>query len=340
MKDIPLENVPMEDVPLVNISHELNDVKTAVLAVALTNSKQEPKSYDKYNKHKANLSEQLKESGEIITQEPIPFYKKGVESPAGYVIPTNAQVLVCYHGTQLGKISGAKEVLHDLQMSKAKMKFGDKEVSVHKGFKKEFDASKDSLGAALDKVGVTGRKVHFAGHSLGGAVAQVAALDMVTNNTRGAIVEKVTTFGGPRVFSKKAAELYNQEGLADKTLRVKQDKDPVPRMVPKGLFSHAGKKINLKSSKKGIHSGAVYRNIATKDLKSHNIENARESSTPKSFTELYIKPVMHMTKAAFVMAATPITKIISLIKKNKQQKTSKTNIPKKDNSHKGSEFVR
>lgn len=332
-----MKDVPLEDVPLDNISHELNDVKTAVLAVALTNYKREHKSYGKYE---ANLSEQLRESGEMITQKPIPFYKKGVKSPAGYVIPTNAQVLVCYHGTQFGKISGAKEVLHGFQMSKSKMKFGNKEVSVHKGFKKEFDASKDSLDLALGEVNVMGKKVQFTGHSLGGAVAQIAALDMVTNSTRGATVEKVTTFGGPRVFSKKAAELYNDNGLGDKTLRVKQNKDPVPRMVPRGVFSHVGKKISLKSSKKGTHSGAVYRNIATKDLKSHNIENARASSTPKSFTELYIKPVMHMTKAAFVIAATPITKITSLIKKNKQQKTSKTDIPKKDNRHKGSEFVR
>lgn len=278
-------------------SHELHDVQTAALGVALTNKKQGSKNYEQY---KQNLIDQLQKSGEEIVGEPRPFYKKGVSNPAGYVIETKNEVLVCYHGTQFGQIfgSGAKEIAHDLDISRAKMNFAGQEVSVHSGFKAEFEASKDSLHEALQQTAFKTKGVHLAGHSLGAAVAQIAALDLVTNH--GTDVKKVTTFGGPRVFTQDASELYNDKGLGDVTLRVKQDKDPVPRLVPRGMYHHTGKKIKLQSSK-GIHSGGVYRDIASK-IKEEDIRNASPSDKPTasfSFTEIYLKPIMKMTKEMF-----------------------------------------
>jgi len=202
------------------------------------------------------------------------------------VIETNNEVLVCYHGTQFGKVfgSGGKEILHDVQVSGAKMNFGGEEVSFHSGFKKEFMSSKDSMHQALSQTNVKEKGVHLSGHSLGAAVSQIAALDLATHF--GVKVHKVTTFGGPRVFQKKAAELYNSKGLGDVTLRVKQDKDPVTRVVPRGLYHHTGNKVKLPSPKGGLHSGAVYRKIA-ESMKDKDVQNARSSDKPWSFTESY-----------------------------------------------------
>ncbi len=298
-------------------SHRLEDVQTAVLAVALTNKKPDSPKYEQY---KQNLVEQLEKSGEKIVKGPIPFYKKGVKSPAGYVIETDKEVLVCYHGTQFGKVfgSGGKEILHDLQISRAKMNFGGQEVSVHSGFKAEFESSKESLYQALAQTNLKDKGVHLAGHSLGGAASQIAAMDLSTHF--GVKVNKVTTFGGPRVFTKDAADLYNSKGLGDVTLRVKQNLDPVPRLVPRGMYHHTGKKISLKSSKRSVHSGAVYRDIGTKKVTEKDIANARESDKPWSFTESYVKPVMKMTKAAFVMAyQATIGSVINKLRPSKSQ---------------------
>ena len=276
--------------------HELHDVRTAALAVALTNKKPGSKDYESY---KQNLVNQLKESGEEIVGEPKPFYKIGVSSPAGYVIETNSEVLVCYHGTQFGKIfsSGGKEILHDLQISSAKMNFGGQEVSVHSGFKAEFESSKDSLYQVLAQTNLKEKGVHLSGHSLGGAVAQIAAIDLTTHF--GITVNKVTTFGGPRVFTKDAAELYNSKGLGDVTLRIKQDLDPITRLVPRGMYHSTGNKIKLQSTKGGLHSGAVYRDIAMNKVTEQDIQNKRSSDKPWSFTESYLKPIIQMTKASF-----------------------------------------
>lgn len=306
-------------------SHELYDVQTAALGVALTNKAPDSKDYEQY---KQNLVEQLKTSEEVIVGEPRPFYKEGVSSPAGYVIETRSEVLVCYHGTQFGKIfgSGAKELVHDLDISRAKMDFGGQEVSVHSGFKAEFESSKDSLYKILASVDIK-KDIHLSGHSLGGAVAQIAALDLTTN--RRAAVKKVTTFGGPRVFTQDAAKLYNDKGLGDVTLRVKQDKDPVPRLVPRGVYHHTGNKIKLQSSK-GIHSGGVYRDIANK-LKEIDVQNARPSDNPSlSFTEIYLKPIMQMTKAIFaelIKDSIVVSHVVSVVNKMRQSLEKKTNTP-------------
>ncbi|MBN8511470.1 MAG: lipase family protein [Rickettsiales bacterium] len=298
-------------------SHKLEDVQTAVLAAALSNKGPDSPKYEEYRQ---NLVKQLEKSGEKIVKGPIPFYKKGVKGPAGYVIETDKEVLVCYHGTKFGKIfgSGGKEILHDLQISRAKMNFGGQKVSVHSGFKAEFESSKESLYQALAQTNLKDKGVHLTGHSLGGAVSQIAAMDLSTHF--GVKVNKVTTFGGPRVFAKDAAELYNSKGLGDVTLRVKQDRDPVPRLVPRGMYHHTGRKITLKSSKRSIHSGAVYRDIATKKVTEKDIANARESDKPWSFTESYVKPVMRMTKAAFAIAYhSTIGAVVDKLKPSKSQ---------------------
>jgi len=58
-------------------SHQLQDVQTAVLAVAITNQKPDT---EKYNKYKQNLVDQLSKSGEELVRDPIPFYKDGVKT--------------------------------------------------------------------------------------------------------------------------------------------------------------------------------------------------------------------------------------------------------------------
>ncbi len=73
---------------------------------------------------------------------------------------------------------------------------------------------------------------------MGAAIAQIAALDDVLNN--GNQNTKVITFGGPRVFSKGAAILYNSTILGENTIRAVKEGDIVPKVPPEGLYIHAG----------------------------------------------------------------------------------------------------
>ncbi|MEK6734767.1 MAG: lipase family protein [Pseudomonadota bacterium] len=289
----------------------LESIKAAALGVALTNKGPESQKYDEYLK---NLKDQLAQNGDSIVGEPIPFYKEGVKSPAGYVIETNNQVMVCYHGTQFGKVfgSGGTEIRHDLQTEQVNMQFGDQQLGVHKGFKAEYDASKESLYAALKKVD-TSKGVSISGHSLGGAVAQIAALDATANPKDPPIkINEVVTFGGPRVLSNEAAAEYNKLRLSEKTMRIKQKWDPVPRLVPKSKnYAHVGNKISVDAGTNSVHSGSVYRKIGKKVLNEDHVKNARSSDEPVTM-ETYLDIVMRVTKEQFAAAIKSVNGAINI----------------------------
>jgi hypothetical protein len=254
------------------------DVRAAMAGVSLSNKKKDGKGYQEYEDA---LRKEIKDKGGKFIKA-TPFYKKGVKSPAGYVIETDKETMVSYHGTQFGKFfgSGGKEVFHDLQMQKSKMKFGDQECGVHAGFKKEYDNSRDDLYSVLQEVkGDPAKPVIFSGHSLGGAVANIAALDASANNRlpNGQTVGGVVTFGAPRVLSPEAAQVYNDKGLDKNTLRVKQGWDVVPRIPSESLgYAHVGKKVKLDAGMNAVHSGKVYRKMS-RSMSSEAVSEARNS---------------------------------------------------------------
>lgn len=202
-----------------------------------------------------------------------PFFKGSKDKyPAGLIIETKDYVLVSYRGT---KLSEPKEVFHDLQIHQSNMKLAGKNYAMHAGFIKEYKASKENLIKTFAQVD-SSKPIIFSGHSLGGAVANIAALDFTTNKPiENAKVKNVVTFGAPRVFSPSTASLFNKLGLGKKTLRVVQRGDPIPEMVPYLPYNHTGKKITLLDYKAQPHSNKAYRNITSR-LKQHTIDNARE----------------------------------------------------------------
>ena len=68
-------------------------------------------------------------------------------------------------------------------------------------------------------------RLHIAGHSLGGALATLAAVDL---RQRGWQVAAVVTFGSPKVGQRQFRELYQQLQLSKCTARFVNQADPVP----------------------------------------------------------------------------------------------------------------
>jgi triacylglycerol lipase len=104
---------------------------------------------------------------------------------------------------------------------------------VHLGFCNAIDQIWDDL---IDSIHA-GDRLIFTGHSLGGALAMLAAFRL-----RGQ-VEAVYTFGQPRVGN-KAFALFYDAALRDRTFRVVHAADIVPR-VPwlLGTYRHAGHEV-------------------------------------------------------------------------------------------------
>lgn len=97
----------------------------------------------------------------------------------------------------------------------------------HRGFYKDVMSVYESL-ADLIKSKALGRKLYITGHSQGGADAHVFAAEYLYDGGR---IEKVITFGSPRVFDNDAA-LYLTSNYPETFVRVVNNNDIVTRVPP------------------------------------------------------------------------------------------------------------
>lgn len=266
----------------------VDNIKSNMLGVALSRTIEGKKEKDKrkdYNLCKKELEEQLQKEGDKLINV-TPFYKNGDKSNiAGYVIETENKTMVCYHGTRFKEAfsgHGKQEVKNDVNIKLTNMKFKDQEHLVHVGFKKEYESSKDSLYEVLNSRPNKDKPVDFTGHSLGGAVSGIAALDAATNHPE-VKIGNIINFGCPRFLSPTAAKLYKAIGLSDKTLRIKQTLDPIPRIPPKSIFQHVGNSIKLDAPLFSlVHGSGVYKKIVD-NITDQDLANQKSSINYNSF---------------------------------------------------------
>jgi predicted lipase len=122
---------------------------------------------------------------------------------------------------------------------------GNSEVKFHRGFMMAYFAVRDRLLKAMEKF--EGQRVIVTGHSLGGALATIAALDIQYNLGReNQLAFIVNTFGAPRVGNNALTESYNRR--ITNSYRFIYGWDMVTR-VPRDWqgFEHVEKAIQLGS---------------------------------------------------------------------------------------------
>lgn len=124
---------------------------------------------------------------------------------------------------------------------------------VHRGFLAAWQGVALEVEARL----APGAPVRLAGHSLGGALAQLAALQLCERVS----VAAVHTFGAPRVGNAAWRDLYNAN-LHDVTYRWEAEGDPVPWMPP-WLFGyrHAGRAAYLKNDGRVIVAPKLWAHV-------------------------------------------------------------------------------
>jgi hypothetical protein len=99
------------------------------------------------------------------------------------------------------------------------------DADIHRGFRA---ATEEVFKDIMKYIGHT-MKFQLTGHSLGGAEAVILAMYLRSLNYN---VEKIVTFGQPKVTDKKGVKKYRDLPL----LRVVNDRDPVPLTPPNELF--------------------------------------------------------------------------------------------------------
>ncbi len=129
----------------------------------------------------------------------------------------------------------------------------------HTGCTRLVESVWQSLLAALYDVDAASRRLWFTGHSIGGAVALLAALRL---EHEGFDVHNVTTFGTPAVMDRAAAACFRC-----RVCRVVNNEDIVPNISWPSLtdtYSHAGERILLTASGRvaaGHHTEHLARRI-------------------------------------------------------------------------------
>lgn len=212
------------------------------------------------------------------------FYKSNGET-AGELIKFKDRIYVYYYGS-----SDASETLSIVSTAVDSLKCGDQTVHMYGAFKNKYDQSQQNLKDALSELDPGNSiPITFAGHSMGGALAQIAALEYKSKNLESEV--KVITFGGPRVFCRNGAHVYNKL-LGENTLLIQQIGDPVVHIPPPPMFNHAGYhriRRYVKDPASGTHLPNAYDDICGNITDQDLTNTAQFAETLKSRTELILE---------------------------------------------------
>ena len=144
-----------------------------------------------------------------------------------YVCKVGDTVHVTFRGT-----SSIQDVLKDLDIKRTRI---TGKIKVHKGFYTQFQSVQIKLTKSLIKLTENAKRIIFTGHSLGGALAQIAAAYY------GDVFEDLFvtcyTFGSPRVGNSHFVEWFSKN--VDEHVRVVNEFDPVPMIPTMFYWKHA-----------------------------------------------------------------------------------------------------
>jgi Lipase (class 3) len=180
--------------------------------------------------------------------EEIPIYLSGSpkQDTQAYIWISESEgiVYVCFRGTE-----STQDILADIDVRREHMELESKEggvISVHRGFYRQYKAIRAEMMKYLEDRREAYRTIVFTGHSLGGAVATIAAAECAERFKKEGKEIECHTFGSPRVGNKNFVKWFNKN--IEKNWRVFNADDPVPLLPMSYHFSHVGKGIRITDS--------------------------------------------------------------------------------------------
>jgi pimeloyl-ACP methyl ester carboxylesterase len=167
--------------------------------------------------HAEFLEERLKEGTGVHSWRLVRVLDESTTGAQGYVAQDlqNGTMVVAFRGTETDQ---ANDVLADIAANLAHVPWMDV-IRIHRGF----GAAVDSIWAPLLDAIDLQDPVVVTGHSLGGGMAQVAALRLTAESRR---VHSLVTFGAPRALEVHTSQLLRLR--VEHVYRVVRSTDPVP----------------------------------------------------------------------------------------------------------------
>lgn len=161
------------------------------------------------------------------------FENKGTDTQGIFGDAFDDRLVIAFRGSEE---TGIADWITDLKFIPAVYPYADppdKRVHVHLGFLGAYQSVRDAILDAAKST--THRQIICTGHSLGGALATLSALD-IARNVPGKSVS-CYTYGSPKVGNDLFAKIYNK--YVPRTYRFVNGADLVPT-IPPGAFAHVG----------------------------------------------------------------------------------------------------
>lgn len=174
-----------------------------------------------------NMISYAKKSYETLT------YSKGSD---GFLLEID------HEGNQILSFPGSLEIMdwiQDVDFVKVKR---DGMGYLHNGFVDVWDKLKRQVQIRLNK----SEPLFIVGHSLGGAVATIAALAL---HNKGFKIDAIYTFGSPRVGNSEWKKKFNESGIEYHRI---VNGDDIVTSVPKLFYYHVGNEVRI--NKRGFFS--------------------------------------------------------------------------------------
>jgi predicted lipase len=165
------------------------------------------------------------------------FYSDSNTCAQAFSLVRDGTLVFVFRGTE-----SLQDVIIDLDVRRVPY-LENKGLLVHAGFLKQFNSLKMNLVKTIEKYSGKIDKILCIGHSLGGALATLAAghFGSIYN---GKLPVTCHTFGSPRVGNLKYAEWYSKQVAFN--LRVMNQEDPVSQMPISYRFQHCSDALCVK----------------------------------------------------------------------------------------------
>ncbi|MFC5469839.1 lipase family protein [Cohnella suwonensis] len=176
----------------------------------------------------------------------------GVSERFGFIIESDSHVVVAFRGT-----SSAQDWVADAMASQVKVKWASRAGYAHRGFSRIYDSARGQVLETLEGL-PPGKALNITGHSLGGGLATLCALDAAENSS----FENPTTytFGSPRVgnpafaraFKERAGDNYRVNNRFDVVTHLPPQIYRLPKRDKTFYYEHVSKPETL-----AFHNGSV-----------------------------------------------------------------------------------
>lgn len=192
-----------------------------------------------------------------------------------FVAGKEKYLVVCFRGTSSGK-----DALVDVNFFKTEAAGG--RGRVHRGFHQSLESVWDQVQAAVDALGAD-KKIFVCGHSLGAALAQLAAHRFALSAYP---VAGIYVFGSPRVGNHEFREAYNAL-LEAKTFLHINHRDVVTQLPPQLFgFHYLGGPLRLFDERHVISSPQTLQDHPIPELRYEDLDIQRQEEIQQKIEEV------------------------------------------------------